>query len=221
MDCLQGFWEPLKIPEDSSLTALDPYSYMYMKYEYDSDTGRTVESMAALYKRWPRVSEALFANGYEASSGSSSAAAEPSTPTRNPMGDDNTSSPTPSRSASSAVEPLSEEARIFRGVDRLKLIHMIISYGGEGGCGLDPARLIKDDCILAYTPLHDMVELTALEGRWLAFLQWPWNQPVDDIKDYFGEKIGLYFNWLGVYTTWLIVAAVVGGFMWINVATEG
>lgn len=109
---------------------------------------------------------------------------------------------------------------MFRSVDRLKLIHLIISYGGEGGCGLDPAQLLKDECILAYTPLHDMVSLKLLEAKWLTFLQWPWHQPVDEIKNYFGEKIGLYFNWLGHYTSWLIIAGIVGFFLWINVAAE-
>jgi hypothetical protein len=85
------------------------------------------------------------------------------------------------------------EAAIFRGVDRLKLINQIISYHGVGGCYLDPAQLMKDDCILAYSPLHDMVELRELEAKWLTFLDFPWNQPTDQIKDYFGEKIGLYF----------------------------
>uniref|UniRef100_A0A672P177 Anoctamin n=1 Tax=Sinocyclocheilus grahami TaxID=75366 RepID=A0A672P177_SINGR len=35
-------------------------------------------------------------------------------------------------------------------------------------------------------------------------------QPVDLIRKYFGEKIGLYFAWLGVYTQLLIPASVVG-----------
>ncbi|CAF1531396.1 unnamed protein product, partial [Adineta steineri] len=30
------------------------------------------------------------------------------------------------------------------------------------------------------------------------------------IRDYFGEKISLYFAWLGLYTTWLIPASFVG-----------
>ncbi|XP_076344099.1 anoctamin-2-like isoform X2 [Tachypleus tridentatus] len=35
-------------------------------------------------------------------------------------------------------------------------------------------------------------------------------QPLDDIKEYFGVKIGLYFAWLGFYTYMLIPASVVG-----------
>lgn len=34
--------------------------------------------------------------------------------------------------------------------------------------------------------------------------------PIDEIKDYFGGRIGLYFNFLGHYTTYLIPLAIVG-----------
>lgn len=74
------------------------------------------------------------------------------------------------------------EAQIFRGVDRLKLIAMIIASKGPGGCALDIRKLLKDGCILAFMPLHDMVELRALESNWLTFFDPPWNQPVDQIK---------------------------------------
>ena len=30
------------------------------------------------------------------------------------------------------------------------------------------------------------------------------------LRQYFGEKVGLYFCWLGFYTSWLIVPSVVG-----------
>ena len=107
----------------------------------------------------------------------------------------------------------------FRGVDRLKLIQSIImARKFEGGCHLDVYRLIKDKCILGFFPLHDHVELRTLEEKWLRFCQMPWNEPVDDVKDYYGEKIGLYFLWLAHYTSWLLVAGIVGFFCWINIA---
>lgn len=36
------------------------------------------------------------------------------------------------------------------------------------------------------------------------------HQPLDNIKEYFGVKIALYFAWLGFYTHMLIPASVVG-----------
>jgi hypothetical protein len=41
---------------------------------------------------------------------------------------------------------------------------------------------MKDGCILGFMPLHDMVELRQLEGHWLTFFDFPWDQPVDEIK---------------------------------------
>ena len=29
-------------------------------------------------------------------------------------------------------------------------------------------------------------------------------------RRYFGEKVGLYFTWIGHYTTWLIIATIIG-----------
>ena len=38
----------------------------------------------------------------------------------------------------------------------------------------------------------------------------PWNQPFYAIKEYYGEKLGLYFLFMGHYTRWLIWPAVIG-----------
>lgn len=111
---------------------------------------------------------------------------------------------------------------VFRSVDRLKLIANIISARlVDGGSHLDVYRLIKDKCMLTFFPLHDAVELRYLEEKWLRMCQLPWQQHVDIVKDYFGEKIGLFFLWLGHYTTWLMPVAVVGIFAWVNVAANG
>lgn len=37
-------------------------------------------------------------------------------------------------------------------------------------------------------------------------------QPLDQIRNYFGPKLALYFAWLGFYTTWLTIPACCGGF---------
>ncbi|XP_029901756.1 anoctamin-2b [Myripristis murdjan] len=44
-------------------------------------------------------------------------------------------------------------------------------------------------------------------ARYSAFYKY---QPIDLIRKYFGEKIGLYFAWLGVYTQLLVPASIVG-----------
>lgn len=40
-------------------------------------------------------------------------------------------------------------------------------------------------------------------------------QPLDDIREYFGERIALYFAFLGFYTTWLWSASLVGVIVFI------
>jgi anoctamin-8 len=38
---------------------------------------------------------------------------------------------------------------------------------------------------------------------------------VDDIRDYFGVKIAMYFGWLGLYTKWLFAPAIFGIIMFV------
>ena len=110
---------------------------------------------------------------------------------------------------------------ILRGVDRLKLMNNIfMNRICDGGCDTDFNKLTKLGYIEGYTPLHDLVELRILEDKWLRFVQFPWNQNVNDAKDYYGEKIGLYFGWLGHYTTWLIYISFIGFIAWVVVAAN-
>ncbi|KAL4144975.1 hypothetical protein PRNP1_012649 [Phytophthora ramorum] len=108
----------------------------------------------------------------------------------------------------------------FRGVDRIKLMLNIVKTRGEGGCGLNLSELLKDKCLVATFPLHDPEELSKLREKWFSWKFAPWAQPLTDIKDYYGEKVGLYFAWLGHYTTWLIAPALVGCALFANVLVE-
>ncbi|XP_027435755.1 anoctamin-9 isoform X1 [Zalophus californianus] len=49
-----------------------------------------------------------------------------------------------------------------------------------------------------------------LKKRWARWRNMFHPQPIDDIRDYFGEKVALYFAWLGWYTYMLVPAALVG-----------
>lgn len=43
----------------------------------------------------------------------------------------------------------------------------------------------------------------------------PFYFPPDDICDYFGVKIAMYFAWLGFYTTSMLYPAVIGFVLWM------
>ena len=102
---------------------------------------------------------------------------------------------------------------IFRTVDRIKLIQSIIEADSKtaGGASLNLKKLCaRPHALVAAYPLHSLAELTALQDTWLNSGEMPWRQPISGIRDYFGEKIALYFVFLGSYTTWLFFLAVLG-----------
>eukprot|EP00937_MAST-01D_sp_MAST-1D-sp2_P004704 g4704.t1 len=101
---------------------------------------------------------------------------------------------------------------VFSGSERIKLILSLIQAPSkpDNGAGVDLKTLATQQCILAHFPLHHEAERVALHKKWITWCATPGNQPIDDIRRYLGEKIALYFAWLGHYTTWLMLAAVPG-----------
>uniref|UniRef100_A0A0V0J2G9 Anoctamin n=2 Tax=Schistocephalus solidus TaxID=70667 RepID=A0A0V0J2G9_SCHSO len=49
-----------------------------------------------------------------------------------------------------------------------------------------------------------------LYHHWARWSCWTKFQPLDHIREYYGESIALYFAWLGCYTQWLLPAGVMG-----------
>uniref|UniRef100_A0A452S613 Anoctamin n=1 Tax=Ursus americanus TaxID=9643 RepID=A0A452S613_URSAM len=73
--------------------------------------------------------------------------------------------------------------------------------------------LLANGVYSAAYPLHDVSNLDKgflLYQEWASYRVFYKYQPIDLVRKYFGEKIGLYFAWLGVYTQMLIPASVVG-----------
>ncbi|KAM9220072.1 anoctamin-1 isoform 2-T3 [Dugong dugon] len=79
--------------------------------------------------------------------------------------------------------------------------------------------LLANGVYSAAYPLHDgdyegenmeFNDRKLLYEEWASYGVFYKYQPIDLVRKYFGEKIGLYFAWLGVYTQMLIPASVVG-----------
>ncbi|XP_068172569.1 anoctamin-1a isoform X2 [Antennarius striatus] len=79
--------------------------------------------------------------------------------------------------------------------------------------------LLANGVYTAGYPLHDgdIVGLNAVTNdrkllyeQWASYSAFYKYQPLGLIRKYFGEKVGLYFAWLGVYTQMLIPAAIIG-----------
>ncbi|XP_029909660.1 anoctamin-5 isoform X2 [Myripristis murdjan] len=83
-------------------------------------------------------------------------------------------------------------------------------------------RLLNNGTYTSAFPLHDCRYWTRsrdlnceserynLYKYWARFLCFFKEQPLNLIRKYYGEKIGIYFAWLGFYTEMLFFAAVVG-----------
>uniref|UniRef100_A0A674BJP8 Anoctamin n=1 Tax=Salmo trutta TaxID=8032 RepID=A0A674BJP8_SALTR len=73
--------------------------------------------------------------------------------------------------------------------------------------------LLGSGVYTAAYPLHDVsthCNQHLLYEEWASYSVFYKYQPIGLVRKYFGEKIGLYFAWLGLYTQMLIPASLVG-----------
>uniref|UniRef100_H2Z2F0 Anoctamin n=1 Tax=Ciona savignyi TaxID=51511 RepID=H2Z2F0_CIOSA len=111
----------------------------------------------------------------------------------------------------------------FTKTERYRLVNNILqitSYGeNENDIGI--SQLLSEGAYLDAYPPHEGTWKLPKEGSALGprqTLYWTWArmgawarpQPLDLIRLYFGEKIAIYFAWLGFYTMMLIPASILG-----------
>ncbi|KAK7114042.1 anoctamin-10-like isoform X2 [Littorina saxatilis] len=71
-------------------------------------------------------------------------------------------------------------------------------------------KYLSREIVVQMFPLHDEEAIKRLGNEWYQPKNFFKLQPIHKIKQYFGEKIGLYFAFLGVYTVSLIPPALIG-----------
>eukprot|EP00741_Cyanophora_paradoxa_P013014 tig00020660_g12569.t1 len=101
------------------------------------------------------------------------------------------------------------EQGLFRSVERARILHWTIEAPWkDGGAELNMRDLKRDGYIRNFFPLHEPNARMKLLETWA----WKWYapQPLDDIREYLGDKVGFYFAFLGFYTNWLVYAAALG-----------
>ncbi|XP_036388323.1 anoctamin-7 isoform X2 [Megalops cyprinoides] len=121
----------------------------------------------------------------------------------------------------------------FTNTQRHRIVYEILArtlYGKRKWAEVGVERLLREGAYTAAFPLHEgpfelpgyEISPEELNQRQILFYYWArWSkwykyQPLDHIREYFGEKIALYFAWLGFYTVWLLPAAVVGTVVFVS-----
>ncbi|XP_065206237.1 anoctamin-5 [Planococcus citri] len=98
-------------------------------------------------------------------------------------------------------------------------ILMRARYGDENDVGI--RKLLNNKSYISAFPLHEgrydkAADIDYVYDRRVLYLEWArpgkWfqHQPLWLIRKYFGDKIALYFAWLGFYTNMLILPSIVG-----------
>ncbi|XP_017275119.1 anoctamin-1a isoform X2 [Kryptolebias marmoratus] len=116
---------------------------------------------------------------------------------------------------------LSDRDKFFDSKTRSSIVYEVLKRTRctKAKYSMGITSLLSSGVYTAAYPLHDgdIEGLNAeLNDRKLLYEQWASYsvfykyQPIGLIRKYFGEKVGLYFAWIGVYTQMLIPAAIVG-----------
>jgi len=97
----------------------------------------------------------------------------------------------------------------FTDVLKLQLLIGILgARSDKGGAGLQLRQMLFQGKIKGHFPLHNTTTKGDVIDKWARWNYLPWRMP--DMKEYFGEMIGMYFQFLSHYTTWLIAPGIFG-----------
>jgi len=107
------------------------------------------------------------------------------------------------------------EESLFRIRDRMAIINEIVIGDVQlGGCGINvPALVTQGHCIDDFFPLHTQEQLKDILSKFFglkALTIGILTLPLEELRVYFGEYIGIYFAYLEFLTIYLLPLTVVG-----------
>ncbi|XP_058419654.1 anoctamin-8 isoform X2 [Diceros bicornis minor] len=120
-------------------------------------------------------------------------------------------------------ENVESEMRFFTSQERQSIIRFWLqNLRAKQGEALHNVRFLEDQPIIPELvargiiqqvfPVHEQRILNRLMKSWVQAVCE--NQPLDEICDYFGVKIAMYFAWLGFYTSAMVYPAVFGSVLY-------
>ena len=101
----------------------------------------------------------------------------------------------------------------FSSLERQRLILAAMQLGlVEGGCDIDLDGEIESKVLTSVVPIHDVaISQGRLMNSWcLASVKWWPSQPLDEVRDYFGERVALYFAFVQHLTRAMLLPSAVG-----------
>lgn len=107
----------------------------------------------------------------------------------------------------------------FREIIRLKLTEMLIEERPQHSeVSIRIYKDIEDKKIVTFFPLQNKYIAEKLSAEMLVWNRFPWHENIEPLKEYFGEKIGLFFKFMAHQNTWIMFPAFLGlgaqGLVW-------
>jgi hypothetical protein len=102
-----------------------------------------------------------------------------------------------------------KEGDLFKMNDRVRLVKSMLTDTLRFG-SLYNKKILEHEF-----PLHSFPALNDLKLHWASISSLLKPQPLDKVRDYFGEEIALYFAWLEFYTKWLCIPSLFGFLIFI------
>ena len=96
------------------------------------------------------------------------------------------------------------EGELFKMNDRIRIVKSMLNDTFRFG------SLYSKKILELEFPLHSTPSLNELKLQWASFSCLLHPQPIEKIRDYFGEEVSLYFAWLEFYSKWLCIPSLFG-----------